>query len=156
MAHLVQGRMEIDIGIRSPPKKLYNVFSSKPQDISDASPDNVHGTKLHEGDWGKVGSVIHWDYVHDGQPKTAKERIDALDDENNKATFSVIEGDLLNLYKTFILIVQATAKEGGTGTTVHWTIEYEKVSEETPEPYSLLEFAVKVTRDIDANLTSGA
>ncbi|OWM86180.1 MLP-like protein 31 [Punica granatum] len=156
MAHVVHGRMEIDVGIRSPPDKFHDVFSCRPHHISNVTPAKIQGVKLHEGNWGKVGSILCWDYVHDGEAKVAKEIIEAIDDEKNSTTFRVTEGDLMKLYKNFILIVQATPKEGGTGSVVHWTLEYEKLSEETPEPYSLLEFCVHVTKDIDAHLISGA
>ena len=42
----------------------------------------------------------------------------------------VIEGDLMKEYKNFVLTIQATPKHEGSGSIVHWHIEYEKISEE--------------------------
>lgn len=90
----------------------------------------------------------------DGVPEVAKEIIEAIDDENNSTTFKVIEGHLLEKYKNFHLIVQATQKEEGS--LVHWILKYEKVSEDIPEPKGMLKLAIDVTKDIDAHLMEQA
>ncbi|XP_010066609.1 MLP-like protein 28 [Eucalyptus grandis] len=151
----VHGKMEIDLEIRAPADKFHDVFSCRPHHISNMSTDKIHGVDLHDGDWGKAGSVVSWSYTHDGETKVAKEVIEAIDDEKNSTTFRVIEGDLMKLYKNFVLVVQATPKEGG-GSVVHWTLEYEKLSEEVTEPYSLLQFCVHVSKDMDLHLMEQA
>ncbi|PKI39062.1 hypothetical protein CRG98_040549 [Punica granatum] len=93
-------------------------------------------------------------HVSDGERKAAKEKIEAIDDEKSSTTFRVVDGDLMKLYKKFILIFQATPKKEGTGSVARWTLEYEKLSEEVPEPYATLEFCAQVTKDIDSHLTS--
>ncbi|KAL0288448.1 UNVERIFIED_CONTAM: Kirola [Sesamum calycinum] len=54
---------------------------------------------------GTVGSVIYWNYTHDGKERVAKEIIEAIDEEKKSVTFKVIEGDLMELYKTIKLTV---------------------------------------------------
>ncbi|MGF2470424.1 hypothetical protein ACQUWT_25675 [Ralstonia pseudosolanacearum] len=49
--------------------------------MSTMSPDIVQGCDLHEGEFGHVGSIICWTYTHDGKEKTAKEVIQAIDEE---------------------------------------------------------------------------
>jgi hypothetical protein len=88
----------------------------------------------------------------DGEAKAAKEKIVAIDDTNKSITFKVIEGDLLKEYKNFVIVVQATPK--GEGSLVHWTMEYEKLKDDIPEPNSLLQFLIDVSKDIDAHLTA--
>ncbi|KAF7849992.1 hypothetical protein BT93_L0062 [Corymbia citriodora subsp. variegata] len=61
----------------------------------------------------------------------------------------------MKLYKNFVFFVQATPKEGG-GSVVHWRLEYEKLSEEVTEPYSLLQSCVQVSKDIDLHLMDQA
>lgn len=90
----------------------------------------------------------------DGEIKVAEE-VEAIDDEKNSTTFRVIEGNLMKLYKNFVFIVQATSKEGG-GSIVHWTLQYEKLSEEVTEPYSLLQLGVHLSKDIDLHLMEQA
>lgn len=62
--HVVNGRMEIDVGIKSPADKFHDVFSCRPHHLLNVSPAKIQGCELHEGEWRAVGSVIYWDYVH--------------------------------------------------------------------------------------------
>ncbi|CAK7326752.1 unnamed protein product [Dovyalis caffra] len=144
------------------------------------SPAKIHNVDLHEGDWGKPGTVICWSYVHDqlfvtlpyekrsdsclhlgdlsspaskfdnveGVSKIAKEVIEAIDDVKLSTTFKVIEGDITTEYKNFILIVQATPKGDGS-CVVNWTLEYEKLNENIPDPHTLLEFCIQCSKDIE-------
>ncbi|KAK2975711.1 hypothetical protein RJ640_010770 [Escallonia rubra] len=48
--------------------------------------------------------------AHDGKEKVAKEIIEAIDEEKKSVTFKVIGGDLMELYKTFILTVHVDTK----------------------------------------------
>lgn len=66
----------------------------------------------------------------------------------------MIEGDLLQEYKNFKIVVQATPK--GEGSLVHWIMEYEKLKEDVPEPNTLLQFAVELSKDIDTHLSAQA
>uniref|UniRef100_A0A2N9FUR4 Bet v I/Major latex protein domain-containing protein n=1 Tax=Fagus sylvatica TaxID=28930 RepID=A0A2N9FUR4_FAGSY len=99
-----------DVEIKAAPEKFHELFSSRPHHISNVSPGKIQGCALHEGDWGKEGTVVFWDYVHDGKAKVAKEIIESIDEKNNSITFKVIEGDLLEEYKNIKITIQATAK----------------------------------------------
>jgi hypothetical protein len=90
--------------------------------------------------------------IIDGQAKVAKQKIEAIDETNKSITFKVIEGDLLKEYKSFKIFVQASPK--GEGSLVHWSMEYEKLKEDVPEPKTLLQFAVDMSKDIDGHLTA--
>ncbi|XP_068331769.1 MLP-like protein 31 [Pyrus communis] len=155
------GKVEADIEIKASTAKLHEMFthepqrqstSHKPHHISNASNRNIQRCDLHEGDWGTVGSVVYWNYFHDGKAKFAEELVEAIDAENNLITFKVIEGDLLEHYKSFKVTIQATPK--GEGCNVHWTMEYEKHHDDFEDPHTLLQFAFEVSKDIDAHLTS--
>ena len=68
---------------------------------------------------GTKGFVIFWNYVHDGKVCVAKEVVESIDSENNKVTFKLIEGDLLQDYKSFKFIIQVSSQQNGS--VVHWT-----------------------------------
>ncbi|KAF3525863.1 hypothetical protein F2Q69_00051350 [Brassica cretica] len=87
-----------------------------------------------------------------GEAKVAKERIEAVEPEKNLITFRVIEGDLLKEYKSFVITIQATPKQGGPGSTVHWHVEYEKIDERVAHPETFIEFCVQVSKEIDEHL----
>ena len=89
----------------------------------------------------------------DGKAVMSKEVLEAIDDKNNSVTFKVIGGLLMDLYKSFKFIVQATPK--GEGSLVRWTLVYEKLKVDVPDPNLMLQFAIDLTKDIDAHLTKG-
>lgn len=144
-------KLELDVEIKATPKQFHEVFSRRPHHLSNVSNDKIQGVELHEGEWGKPGSVIYWNYFHDDQPRVAKEVIEAVDEENNSITYRVIEGDLLNEYKSFRLTIQVTPK--GTGSNVHWILEYEKINDQVSHPETLAKFVTDCSKDLDSHLT---
>ncbi|GER37345.1 polyketide cyclase/dehydrase and lipid transportsuperfamily protein [Striga asiatica] len=145
----LKGKLISQIDIKSDGDVFHEIFRERPHHISDMSPAHIQKCDLHEGDWGKVGSVIFWNYTHDGKERVAKEIIEAIDEEKKSVTFKVIEGDLMELYKTMKIIVHVDTS--GDDNLVTWTFEYEKKSEDVPDPHTLMEFALKVTKDIEAH-----
>ncbi|KAI4386486.1 hypothetical protein MLD38_004416 [Melastoma candidum] len=150
----LHGSMKIDMWIKAPADQFHNVFSARPHHIPNASPEKIQACELHKGDWGNSGSVINWNYVHDGESKVAKEIVEEIDDEKSFTKFRVIDGDLMKRYKDFTLLVQATPMDDGS--LVHWSLDYEKLNEDVPEPYTLLEFCAHITKDISSNLVAQA
>ncbi|KAD2393563.1 hypothetical protein E3N88_40540 [Mikania micrantha] len=99
------------------------------------SPGNIKGVDLHEGEWGTVGSVIVWDFFHDGKLKVAKEVIEAIDEEKKSVCFKVIGGDILEAYTKFLITVHVDTH--GEENVVTWTFHYEKVNEKIEDPEKL-------------------
>ena len=64
-------------------------------------------------------------------------------------TFKVIEGDLTELFKTMIIIVHVDTK--GENNLVTWTFKYEKLNEDVPDPETLMDFCITVTKDIETH-----
>ena len=83
----------------------------------------------------------------DGKAVMSKEEFEARDDKNNTVTYNVIGGLLKELYKSFKFIIQATPK--GEGALVRWTLVYEKLNVDVPDPTSMLQFCIDVTKEID-------
>ncbi|KAG5236791.1 Csf-2 family protein [Salix suchowensis] len=132
------GKMEGEVEIKVSAETFHDVFSCRPHHISKMSPAKIQNVDLHEGDWGKPGTVITWSYVHDGVAKIAKEVIEAIDDAKLSTTFKVIGGDI------------TTDHSQGEGSCLaHWTLEYEKLNENVPDPHTLLEFCIHVSKDVE-------
>ncbi|KAJ4709990.1 MLP protein [Melia azedarach] len=151
---MVAGHLEIEFEIKAPAAAVHDVFSCRPHHFSNISPAHIQGCDLHEGEWGKSGTVVCWNYMHDGVPEVAKEIIEEIDDEKNLTTFKVIEGHLLEKYKNFHITVQAIQKEEGS--LVKWTFKYEKQSEDVPDPQGIVRLANNMTKDVEAHLTQQA
>ncbi|KAL1209491.1 MLP-like protein 28 [Cardamine amara subsp. amara] len=147
-------KLKIEVEIEASAEKFHHMFATKPHHVSKATPGNIQSCDLHEGEWGQVGSIIFWNYVHDGVAKVLKERIEELEPEKNLITFRVLEGDLLKEYKSFLIRIQVTPKLGEPGSIVHWHVEYEKISDEVAHPETLLQFFVEISKEIDEHLLS--
>ncbi|KAL5553454.1 hypothetical protein UlMin_040855 [Ulmus minor] len=132
------------------------MFRNIPHHISNAACERIQGCDLHEGDFGTVGSVVIWNYNHDGKPEVAKEVIEAVDDEKNSMTFKLIEGDLLDKYKSFKVSYEATPKNDGEGFVVQWTLEYDKLHDEIVDLHTLVQFVVDLSKDTEAHLLQKA
>ncbi|XP_057975400.1 MLP-like protein 34 [Malania oleifera] len=143
-------KLEIEVEIKASADHFHDIFSSRPHHISNVCPEKVQSCEIHEGEWGKESSVIYWNYVLDGKACVAKQIVEAIDKEKNSVTFKVIEGQLLEEYKSLKATIQATPK--GETTLVKWTLEFEKLKEDDPEPKKLLDFVVLLTKDIEDHL----
>ncbi|XP_048318786.2 MLP-like protein 43 [Ziziphus jujuba] len=150
MSSSLVGKLETDVEIKAPASKFHEIFKHKPHHISNVSSDFIQGCELHEGEWGAVGSVVYWKYFHDGKPRVAKELVEAIDDENNSITFKILEGDLLEHFKSFKVTLQSIPK--GEGSVIHWTLEYEKLHDEIIDPHTLIQFVSDLSKDLQKSL----
>ncbi|KAJ9708446.1 hypothetical protein PVL29_000473 [Vitis rotundifolia] len=144
------GKLEAEILILAPADKFHEVWGGRPHHMSTVTPGRVQKVHLHEGAWGKVGSVIEWSYVLDGKSQAVKQIVEVIDKENKTVTFKLIEGDPMKEYKSFKATVQTISK--GEATWVHWTFEYEKLNKEIAAPVKLLGFVIHMSEDLDDHL----
>ncbi|KAM7463432.1 hypothetical protein LguiA_031553 [Lonicera macranthoides] len=135
--------------IKSDGDVFHELFRDKPHQISTIAPTHIQGCDVHEGEFGKVGSVLFWNYFHDGKKKVAKEVIEAIDEEKKSVTFNVIEGDLKQLYKTMKITVHVDTN--GENNLVTWTFDYEKLNETVPDPKTLMDFCLDITKAIETH-----
>ncbi|KAK8526205.1 hypothetical protein V6N13_017263 [Hibiscus sabdariffa] len=147
------GKLEADVEIKASPEQFHDMFVNKPHHMHHACNDKVQACNLHEGEWGKVGTIVSWNYVIDGKAKHTKEVIEAVDPDKNLIVFRVIEGDLMDEYKSFLFIIQVSPKSEGSGSVVHLTLEYEKLHQGIDHPHSVLQYMKDVSNGIDAHLT---
>ncbi|CAF2161781.1 hypothetical protein BRARA_G00991 [Brassica rapa] len=153
MKSSLQGEVEADVEIKAPATEFFHMFAARPQDVSKASPENVQGCNVQGGEMGRVGTLITWNYVLDGKPKVATERIEAVDPKKNMIKLKVIEGDLTKDFKNFIVTIQVTPKQGGPGGVAKLNIAYERIDENVAHPETLLQTGVKMFKDIDEMLS---
>ncbi|KAB2624193.1 MLP-like protein 43 [Pyrus ussuriensis x Pyrus communis] len=122
-------KVETSVEIKSEANRFHEFFARTPYEICNISPDKVPSHKLLEGEWGKVGCVFLWDYIEDGKPTFSKELTEAIDDVNHSVTFTVLEGNPLDRYKSFKITLQVTPKLGvhDEGSVVNLVLQYEKL-----------------------------
>ncbi|KAI4357626.1 hypothetical protein L6164_001563 [Bauhinia variegata] len=150
--HLAHGKLETDVHINATAEQFHEIFSSRTHHIANVA-DKIKGVEMLEGEWGKVGSIIVWNYVHEGKHCVAKELVEAIDPDNNLITFKILEGDLMEHYKSFKITIQVSPKDKGS--VAHWTFEYEKKHGHVPDPHSLVELGIEMSQAIDDYLAYG-
>lgn len=85
-----------------------------------------------------------------GKVVSCKEHFEEIDHANKTLTFNLFDGDVAEKYK--ILKAKLNVVDKGTGALAKWTYEYEKLRQDVPPPQVYLDFATKVTKDVDAHL----
>ncbi|PRQ36534.1 putative START-like domain-containing protein [Rosa chinensis] len=144
------GKQEVDIEIKAPAERFFEFITPKTHMLSNTSPDKVVSCELLEGDWGSHLLELY------GNARAGKELLEAVDIERNSVTYRVIDGYLLQYYKSFKRSCEATTKGKGEeeGTRVHWTLEYEKLHDKVPEPHTKLQLILDLVKDFDVHPSS--
>ncbi|KAI8528371.1 hypothetical protein RHMOL_Rhmol12G0144000 [Rhododendron molle] len=145
------GKLEVDVELKTSADKFWESIRDSSTVFPKALPHHYKSIQVLEGDGKSVGSVRLIHYAEASSLVTFdKERIDAVDEEKKILSYSVIEGDLLKFYKSFKATLMVSAK--GDGSSVKWVSEFEKASDEIPDPNIIRDFAVENFTKLDAYL----
>eukprot|EP00250_Pteridium_aquilinum_P019785 c2456_g1_i1 orf=512-985(-) len=124
-----------------------------PDIVPKLMPQYVSGCEYVEGDGG-VGSIrlmtfgpAAADFV-----TFSKEKIEVLDEEGKKLVYSVIDGELLNHFKSYRVCVEVVEGATDNGCTVNWILEYEPNNPEMPPPEISKEGAINTFKAFEAYL----
>uniref|UniRef100_A0A5B6ZNS7 Bet v I/Major latex protein domain-containing protein n=1 Tax=Davidia involucrata TaxID=16924 RepID=A0A5B6ZNS7_DAVIN len=142
------GKLDIEVEVKTPAEKFWHSIRDSTTIFPKAFPDQYKSIETLEGDGKSVGSVRLVKFA-EGLPliSVMKEKVDAVDEAKKTVTYSVIGGDLLKYYKSFKATLVVSPK--GDGSLVQWTCEFEKASEEIPDPNIIRDFAVKNFQELD-------
>ncbi|KAI5677892.1 hypothetical protein M9H77_08842 [Catharanthus roseus] len=145
----IKGKMIGQTEIKAGGDVFHDIFKQRPHHLSKMTPQKVQRFTLLEGELGKVGSKICWHYTHDGKDRVAKQIIEEVNEEKNSIRFKMIEGDLMELYKSMTIIYHVD--KNGPDSLVTWTLDYEKIKDDNPHPGTLLNFFLHMVEDIEAH-----
>ncbi|XP_028767198.1 MLP-like protein 28 [Neltuma alba] len=141
--------LEADVELQTSALKFLEIFSTKTYKLATISPDIIQSLEIIGGDWGTAGFSFLVHYTVEGTAQVAKEVVESINLIERSITFKVIEGDLLDVYNSFRFILKITPNVL-SGSVVHWTLEYEKPSDDTADPTSLMKEVIQVSKDVDA------
>ncbi|KAH7447893.1 hypothetical protein KP509_01G126000 [Ceratopteris richardii] len=79
-----------------------------------------------------------------------------VDDAAQKLAYSVIEGELLNHFKSYRVFLEVAKAEDQNGCVVNWALEYEPVDPNMPPPEISKEGAVGTFKAIEAYLLASS
>nr|XP_009779849.1 PREDICTED: kirola-like isoform X1 [Nicotiana sylvestris]XP_009779850.1 PREDICTED: kirola-like isoform X2 [Nicotiana sylvestris] len=142
----VNGKLIVSMEVKCEGHSVYDIFHINTHLIPNITPSKIKHFEIHEGEIGKVGLVASEIYNEDGREKFMKHIIEATDPQKKTGTWKVIEGDLLELYNSFIISISIEDQ----WTT--WTFVYEKKTEDTPEPLAFMGVVIDITKDVEGHL----
>jgi uncharacterized membrane protein len=58
----LSGKVESEVEIQAPAAKFYHFYRKQLEHLPNIS-THIHGARVHEGDWGTIGSVKQWEYT---------------------------------------------------------------------------------------------
>jgi len=58
----LSGKVEAEVEIQAPAAKFYNVCRKQVEQVPNIS-NEIHGARVHKGDWENIGSVKHWEFT---------------------------------------------------------------------------------------------
>ncbi|KAL7609051.1 hypothetical protein Lser_V15G11078 [Lactuca serriola] len=144
------GKIVREVEVKSHRHQVHGIYKNNHSDLAAIAPDKVEACHLVSGQWDAPGSVIQWNFYHDGKVETAKVIIVEVDDESHKIVYKVIEGPVLEFYNPVILTFSTEDK--GDKKLVIWTMEFEKVNASLPDPTHYLDLLCAVVEDVDGHL----
>ncbi|KAI3901117.1 hypothetical protein MKW92_042938 [Papaver armeniacum] len=130
--------------------KYYKIFKHH-EDVPKAVPHLYTSVNVLEGHGITSGCVKEWGYEHEGKSLIVKEKT-TYDDETMTIRHMAVGGDLMNDYKKFHATLVVNPKDNGHGSIVKWTIDYEKLNEDSPVPIPYLRFFNQLTKDLNSHL----
>ncbi|KAL1327608.1 hypothetical protein AAHE18_13G313600 [Arachis hypogaea] len=136
----VVGKLEAEMEVKSNADKFWSAIKDFATIFPNTSPSIYKGTQIIQ--------------CHELDVKTVTERIEDFDDAKRTIIYSVIDGDLLKYLKSYKGYISVTPKGDDNGSIVKWSCEYEKASQEVPEPILIKEFAYKIFPNVDDYLLS--
>ncbi|XP_042499153.1 MLP-like protein 423 [Macadamia integrifolia] len=146
------GKLEVELEVKTSADKFWESVRDSTALFPKILPTHYKSIQVLEGDGKCVGSVKLLTYAEEiPGVKFSKERIDAVDEEGKELAFSVIDGDVSKFYKHLKAKLQVIPKGGGheVGSLVKWSCEFEKASEDVPDPHLIQDFALHVFKALD-------
>ncbi|XP_074309767.1 MLP-like protein 31 [Silene latifolia] len=147
-------KMDGKVELNCSAEKVFETLRANQPNVSQLCSDAVPGVTLHQGDWHCAGSTFKWDLNMGGKPTYVVERTDAIDVENMKITRSIIDGELLTHYKSLKTHFQPIPKGNGKSCVMTYSLEYEKIDENAPEPHEFYNFCHGVFKKLGHQLST--
>ncbi|XP_021747083.1 MLP-like protein 31 [Chenopodium quinoa] len=143
----IRGKLEVEVEIKFDGDVFRQLSGQDPELVPNITPDKIHTCDLHEGELGKLDSVISWYYTVGNKKCVAKEIVEVIDEENKFVGFKIIEGDLLEEFKSLTISIHVIPR--GEITVVKWSAEFEKIADDGPYPTQIIDFCIGITKDIE-------
>nr|QBG82259.1 NISO [Papaver somniferum]QBG82260.1 NISO [Papaver somniferum]QBG82261.1 NISO [Papaver somniferum] len=145
------GKIVTELEVNCNADEFYKILK-RDEDVPRAVSDLFPPVKIAKGDGLVSGCIKEWDCVlADGKAMSGKEET-THNDETRTLRHRELEGDLMKDYKKFDSIIEVNPKPNGHGSIVTWSIEYEKMNEDSPAPFAYLASFHQNVVEVDSHL----
>ncbi|KAI3968290.1 hypothetical protein MKW92_032349 [Papaver armeniacum] len=145
------GKLVTESEVNCDADEYYKIWKHH-EEVPTASP-HVSDVKVMEGHGTTSGRIKQWNITVAGRNECNVEKT-TYNDETRTIRHINIDGDIMKKYKKFDVILVVTPKANGLGSIVSWTIEYEKINEDSPVPIYWLGFLQSLIEDLDSHICS--
>ncbi|RZC58191.1 hypothetical protein C5167_005491 [Papaver somniferum] len=78
----------------------------------------------------------------------------AFDKENKSITYEMLEGEIMNYYKAISAKLDVIPKQcaAGNRSLVKWSLEFEKVNDDIPNPTAYIDLLQYITKELSSQL----
>ncbi|XP_051146311.1 MLP-like protein 423 [Andrographis paniculata] len=143
--------LEVEVDLKSSAEKIWEGIKNSATLFPKAMPQQYESIEVLEGDGQSAGSVRLIKFPSGlSEISSTKEKIEKVDEANKNVEYTVIDGEMLKYYKSFKGKTVVSSK--GDGSVVKWSCNYDKASEDVPNPDLIKEFAIKNFQELDAYL----
>ncbi|OIC57260.1 hypothetical protein A7L55_19100 [Acinetobacter baumannii] len=106
---------------------------------------------------GNVGTIRKMKYGEGMKGAThASERIEALDETNMTVTYTVIEGEILSIFKVFKPTLKVIPGADANSSKLSWNVEFEPAGNATPPTEPIKEAAISTFKAVEGYLLTAA
>ncbi|KAI3840224.1 hypothetical protein MKX03_035113 [Papaver bracteatum] len=144
------GKIVTELEVNCDPNKYYLIWKHH-EEVPTAIPHIYTSVEVIEGHGTTSGCIKQWNYVVDGKTEYVRE-ITTYNDDARTICHSDFEGHVMEKYKKFDAILAVKPKVNGHGSIVRWTIEYEKINEDSPVPIDYLAVFHSIIEDVNSHL----
>ncbi|XP_074309764.1 MLP-like protein 31 [Silene latifolia] len=148
--HKMDGKVELNCSA----EKIFETLGAKLPHVPQLCSGAIPGISVHHGDLHSVGSTTKWDLNMGGKQTYVIGRNDAIDVENMKIIRSIIDGEIMTHYKSLKMQLQPISKGNGKSCVMMFSLEYEKMDEDAPDPTEFFNFVHNVFKKLGDQLSS--
>ncbi|KAI3915016.1 hypothetical protein MKW98_020563 [Papaver atlanticum] len=145
-------KLGFETEIKCSADKYFGLFSYNITQLSKLFPNIYKSIEVIRGDGTSVGSTRLWKFFKEGKEMAVKNRVTAFDKEKRSITVEVFEGEIMNYYKTSSAKLDVVPKQyaAGNGSLVKWSLEFEKVNDDIPNPTAYLDALRVTTKEVSS------